>query len=116
MELEKLIEIDALYTLYRDLLTLKQQEVMEYYYRQDYSLSEISDLMKISRQAVHDNIRRTQTLLYEYEAKLHLLKKSAVSEKILGLLGELSEQIKESSLETKALLEQIKEQCEELSE
>lgn len=116
MELEKFVEIDALYTLYRELLTSKQQEVMEYYYQQDYSLSEISDLMKISRQAVHDNIKRTQTQLYEYEAKLHLLKKSAVSEKILELLEELSHHLRGNSSQTKALLEQIKEQCEELSE
>lgn len=115
MEPEKFVEMDALYSLYRELLTKKQREVMEYYYREDYSLSEISDLMQVSRQAIHDNIKRTEMQLHEYEKKLHLLKKSETAEMLMDLLDELSKRLDQDSLQVKALVQQIKKRCEELS-
>ena len=48
---------------------------MELYYREDYSLSEIADESNVSRQAVYDNIKRTEQLLESYEEKLHLYEK-----------------------------------------
>lgn len=72
MELAKNEEINALLEFYRPLLTTKQQEYMQLYYGDDYSLGEIADNFAVSRQAVYDNIRRTEQTLREYEEKLHL--------------------------------------------
>jgi len=58
---------------YEQLLTTKQQEVMDMYFREDYSLSEIAENMKITRSAVQDSIKRTTQILENYEAKLKLV-------------------------------------------
>lgn len=58
---------------YGSLLTDKQQTVLELYYENDLSLSEIAEDMEISRQAVHDLLKRSEHLLKEYEIKLKLV-------------------------------------------
>ncbi|GGJ92506.1 UPF0122 protein YlxM [Lentibacillus kapialis] len=73
--LEKTTRINYLFDFYQLLLTPKQQNYMDMYYREDYSLGEISDLLQVSRQAVYDNIRRTETMLESYETKLGLYDK-----------------------------------------
>jgi hypothetical protein len=76
--LERTIRMNALYDLYGCLLTPKQREYFEYYYSEDYSLSEIADLLGVSRNAVHDQLRIVTTHLEEFEEKLGLLKKKAI--------------------------------------
>lgn len=73
--LEKTTRMNLLYDFYSALLTDKQRMFMELYYYDDLSLAEIAEQYNVSRQAVHDNIRRSEAQLEEYEAKLHLLKK-----------------------------------------
>ncbi|MEA5018150.1 MAG: sigma factor-like helix-turn-helix DNA-binding protein [Erysipelotrichaceae bacterium] len=60
---------------YEKLLTDKQILVMNLYYREDLSLTEIAENLKISRSAVYDQIKRTVKLLSNYEDKLNLIKK-----------------------------------------
>lgn len=72
MELEKNNRMNYLISFYENLLTSKQKEYIEEYYVDDFSLSEIAENYQVSRQAVHDNIQRTEKILEEYESKLHL--------------------------------------------
>ncbi|UQS87516.1 putative DNA-binding protein [Nicoliella spurrieriana] len=72
MELAKNYRINSLLSFYRPLLTKKQNSYMQRYYVDDYSLGEISEEFSISRQAVYDNIRRTELILEKYESQLHL--------------------------------------------
>ncbi|KRM90708.1 putative DNA-binding protein [Liquorilactobacillus cacaonum] len=72
MAIEKTNRINALFEFYEPLLTSKQVEYIALYYRDDYSLGEIAENYQISRQAVYDNIRRTEMILESYEKKLHL--------------------------------------------
>ena len=65
MEISKTNEVNQLFDFYGDLLTPKQREYIEMYYRDDYQLSQ---------QAVYDNIRRTEKILKHYEKILHLKK------------------------------------------
>jgi len=58
---------------YQALLTDKQREMMDLYYNQDFTLVEIAEEMKISRQGVYDHIKRTAHLLQQYEDKMGLL-------------------------------------------
>lgn len=67
--------MNVLYDFYSELLTEKQREYMALYYREDYSLGEIAQLNNVSRQAVYDNIRRTEQVIETYEEKLQLYKK-----------------------------------------
>ncbi|PWU68896.1 MULTISPECIES: putative DNA-binding protein [Gracilibacillus] len=73
--LDKTTRINALYDFYQELLTPKQQSYMEMYYLEDLSLGEISETFDVSRQAIYDNIRRTEQMLEQYERKLGLYEK-----------------------------------------
>lgn len=75
---------------YESLLTEKQNDVMNMYYRDDFSLSEIAENMDISRSAVSDLIRRVSKTLDEYESKLHLVKKYEARKKCYEKLKELN--------------------------
>lgn len=66
---------NELLDFYEELLTERQKEIMDLYYRDDYSLSEISENLKISRSAVNDLIKRCEMTLIDYENKLDLLAK-----------------------------------------
>ncbi|MEY8441207.1 putative DNA-binding protein [Lactobacillaceae bacterium 24-114] len=72
MEIEKNERINSLFEFYQPLLTKKQNQYLELYYADDYSLGEIAENFKVSRQAVYDNIKRTEKILEAYEEKLHL--------------------------------------------
>ncbi|NBK98515.1 MAG: DNA-binding protein [Erysipelotrichia bacterium] len=60
---------------YENLLTDKQREVMNMYFREDYSLKEIADNLSITRSAVADLVKRVEATLTHYEEKLHLVQK-----------------------------------------
>ncbi|MFB9770545.1 putative DNA-binding protein [Lactiplantibacillus modestisalitolerans] len=72
MEIEKNYRINSLFEFYEPLLTNKQKEYIQLYYADDYSLGEIAAEFSVSRQAVYDNIKRTEKILEGYETKLHL--------------------------------------------
>jgi uncharacterized protein len=73
--LEKTTRMNFLFDFYQALLTEKQRSYMDLYYLNDLSLGEIAEQYDISRQAVYDNIRRTEAMLEEYEEKLQLFGK-----------------------------------------
>ncbi|MBF0819429.1 putative DNA-binding protein [Streptococcus acidominimus] len=72
MEIEKTNRMNALFEFYAALLTDKQMNYIELYYADDYSLAEIAEEFQVSRQAVYDNIKRTEKILEDYEKKLHM--------------------------------------------
>lgn len=80
---EKNIEISILSQIYKDILTEKQFEILDQYYNNDYSLSEIAENYNITRQAVRDNIKSGEAKLYDLEHKLGLMKKSEKQQKII---------------------------------
>ncbi|WP_100399370.1 putative DNA-binding protein [Bacillus sp. FJAT-44742] len=98
--LEKTVRMNALFDFYQPLLTSKQQKYMELYFLDDYSLGEIAEEFDVSRQAVYDNIKRTEAMLEEYEQKLSLYSKYKERtskykqlKALLGAGGCLSEEI-----------------------
>ena len=72
MEIEKTNRMNALFEFYAALLTDKQMNYIELYYADDYSLAEIAEEFQVSRQAVYDNVKRTEKILEDYEMKLHM--------------------------------------------
>jgi len=74
--LQQKLEVQALYDTYQALLTDKQKNYIEQYYFDDLSISEISENEQVSRNAVHDLVKRTVEKLYDYEQKLGLYDKS----------------------------------------
>ncbi|KIP22517.1 hypothetical protein LH47_00098 [Anoxybacillus thermarum] len=84
--LEKTTRMNYLYDFYQSLLTPKQRNYMSLYYLDDYSLGEIAEEYEVSRQAVYDNIKRTEAMLEDYEQKLLLFQKFQQRQKLLHSL------------------------------
>ena len=74
-ELDNLAKESLLYDFYGGLLTDKQREVMELYHEENYSIVEIAGELGVSKQAVHDNLKKTERILSDYEDKLGLVSK-----------------------------------------
>lgn len=68
----KNLEMSSLLDLYGSLLTQKQFDIMDMYYNDDLSLGEIAAEFGISRQGVHDAVKRGDDTINEYEQKLGL--------------------------------------------
>lgn len=68
--LEKTVRLNRLFDFYQPLLTAKQREYMRLYYLEDFSLAEIAQQAQVTRQAVYDNLKRTEQSLENYEKKL----------------------------------------------
>jgi predicted DNA-binding protein YlxM (UPF0122 family) len=83
MELENKVKLNTLYDIYGELLTEKQKEYYEYYYLQDYSLSEISEILSVSRNAVHTQLKNVVQHLEDYEQKLKLYEKKTIVAKLI---------------------------------
>jgi predicted DNA-binding protein YlxM (UPF0122 family) len=79
---------------------------MSLYYLDDYSLGEIAEEYDVSRQAVYDNIKRTEAMLEEYEEKLLLLQKF---QKRTRLIRDMKELLIEEYPTKTALLKTIAE-------
>ena len=73
--MNEILEQALLYDFYGELLTSHQKEIYEQFVLEDLSLSEIAEDAGISRQGVHDMIKRCNKTLEEYEQKLHLVEK-----------------------------------------
>ena len=71
----KNLEISVLLDFYGEMLTEKQKEMIDYYYNDDLSLSEIADNLGITRQGVRDSIKRAETQLFDMESKLGIAKR-----------------------------------------
>ena len=73
---------------YGDLLTDKQKDIMQLYYYEDLSLSEIAENENITRQGVHDAIKRAEQYLTGFEEKLGFLEKTEQYKKAIKKIKE----------------------------
>lgn len=73
-ELDTIAQASLLYDFYGALLTDKQREVMELYHEENYSIVEIADELGVTKQAIHENLRKSEKILRSYEEKLGLMK------------------------------------------
>ena len=90
--MNRIYEESLLFDFYGELLTDVQKEVFEEVVLNDYSLGEIAADRGISRQGVHDMVKRTKAILHDYEEKLGLvdrfLKIKKKAEEIRELTGD----------------------------
>ncbi len=110
--MEKNVKISILCQTYGKLLTENQLEILEDYYNNDLSLSEIAENKKITRQAVRDIIKKGENKLFEFEEKLGIMKRTLKQEEqISTILLELTK-IKEktSDKQVAEILAHIKEE------
>lgn len=95
-KLDELVRLSMLYDFYGELLSSHKRRVFEDYVLNDLSLSEIAEELKISRQGVHDIVKRCTQELKDYESRLSLVKKFSSIKQKLGNLKELSLEIEKT--------------------
>ncbi|MGM2247148.1 putative DNA-binding protein [Bacillus cereus group sp. BceL085] len=105
--LEKTTRMNYLFDFYQSLLTQKQRSYMSLYYLDDLSLGEIAEEFDVSRQAVYDNIKRTEAMLEEYEEKLVLLQKFQERQQLVAKLKQLISEEEHVNEEMKQVVEAI---------
>lgn len=72
--MEKSVHVSMLLEIYGKLLTDKQRDIIDLYYNDNLSLSEIAEELGITRQGVHKNLVDSENKLFDYEEKLTFLK------------------------------------------
>lgn len=114
--MEKNVKISILLDIYGKMLTEKQYSLLDDYYNNDLSLSEIAENENITRQAVRDNLKKGENNLFEYEEKLGFMKKTIEQEekveKILSEISKIEENI--SDEKTTKVLENVKNKLNSL--
>lgn len=112
--MEKQVEVSVLLQIYGKLLTEKQYNLLDDYYNNDLSLSEIAENESITRQAVRDNLKKGETKLFEYEEKLGIMKSTVTKqETIASVLSEITKINSEmSDKEVAKILEDVKEKLQ----
>ena len=75
--MDKNVKVSILCQIYGNMLTKKQYEVINDYYNNDLSLSEIAENNNITRQAVRDIIKKGENKLFDLEGKICLLIKKS---------------------------------------
>lgn len=104
--MDKRYEEALLFDFYGELLTDRQKQIFEEVIMDDYSMSEVADEYGITRQGVHDMIKRCGKILEGYEEKLGLvrrflevkkkteeIRKLAGDERIIRLADEILEDL-----------------------
>lgn len=113
--MERIVEQNLLYDFYGELLNDHQKKVYEDAVYGDLSLSELAEEYGITRQGVHDLIKRCDKILEGYEEKLQLMYKFQQTKKIAGEIGKITEELltelgaHEKLGELKALSEQMEQ-------
>lgn len=107
MDMEEKIAQAYLYDFYGELLNEHQRRIYEDFVFQDLSLGEIADAEGISRQGVHDMVRRCRRTLEGYEEKLHLVEKFLTTKRQVEEIHRLAGVFRESHDD--AVMEEIEE-------
>ncbi len=97
--LKEVVELSMLYDFYGELLTESAKRVFEGYVLDDMTLAEISEETGVSRQGIHDSIKKTEKKLYSFEEKLHLASKFEAMKEDVTRIREKAEQVKNGNME-----------------
>ena len=104
---EQRMRFGRLFDIYGGLLTEKQQQCLGLYFYDDLSLSEVGDELGVSRQAVHDLLKRVEQTLEKYESKLNLLAKSEADQERIRFVINLLDGKTEREQEARKVLQAL---------
>lgn len=76
--MNKVLYYNNLFTIYKELLTQKEQNIFSLYYEENLSLSEIAENLKITRSAVGNTVKTVEKKLDFYENKLKVYEKNSL--------------------------------------
>lgn len=108
--MDNIFKQTLLYDFYGELLNEHQRKVYEDAVFNDLSLSEVADNYGVSRQAIHDLIKRVTKVLEKYENKLHMIERFAKMQDIAQGIKDTIAEYKESRNDK--LLDKISEDTE----
>ena len=100
------LEMALLFDTYGGMLTDKQRECFDMRYNQDLSLGEIADMMEVSRQAVNDNLKKTEALLHRMEENIGSVKRDMLIRKTVQELLDVATVLDASSDPTAQIAKQ----------
>ena len=100
------LEMTLLFDYYGGMLTGKQRECFDMRYNQDLSLGEIAEMMGVSRQAVNDNLSRTEALMRRMEENIGCVKRDMQTRKAVQEILDAAAVLDASS--DPAVLEQVR--------
>ncbi|MDE6167889.1 MAG: YlxM family DNA-binding protein [Acetatifactor sp.] len=117
--MDRIFEQTLLYDFYGELLTPHQRGIYEEAVFNDMSLGEIAEEYGISRQGVHDLIRRCDRILQDYESKLHLAERFVSAKEKITQIAELTKEnpvpgTKGGQPDSGERMERIRFLCQEL--
>ena len=114
--MDKNIKMSILCQIYGKLLTEKQYQVLDDYYNNDLSLSEIAENLNITRQAVRDVIKKGENKLFEIEEKLGFMKKTMQQKQQIDVILTELQKIKDTSSDKKMnrILEDVRKKLNHL--
>ena len=98
------METVRLFDAYGALLTERQRKIAELYYNYDLSLGEIAQVMGVSRQAVSDNLTRTEALLRKMEDSIGCVGRDLKNRNALRTILDAAERLKTYPDETVSVL------------
>ena len=90
-------EITLLFDTYGGMLTEKQREYLDMRYNQDLSLGEIAQMQGVSRQAVFDNLSRTEALLHRFEENIGCVRRDRATASAIAAIDAALDTLKASA-------------------
>ena len=91
------LEMALLFDYYGGMLTEKQRDCFDMRYNQDLSLGEIGEALGVSRQAVNDNLSRTEAALRRMEENIGCVKRDMATRRALEEILEAASVLDTSS-------------------
>jgi predicted DNA-binding protein YlxM (UPF0122 family) len=111
------LEMALLYDYYGGMLTERQRICFDMRYNQDLSLGEIGEALGVSRQAVCDNLARTEEILRRMEENIGCVSRNQKSRKALQTIADAAAALENYTDEqVRALANRISAAVKELEE
>ncbi len=110
------LQTGLLLDYYGQFLTAKQREIMTLYFENDYSLSEIAEELGVSRQAVHDTIKKSKKALSDCETRLGLVSRFSERERALKEIADIAEELGKISQKDSIDAGLVREKAEKIQE
>ncbi len=114
IDMDQVLKQSLLYDFYGELLTEHQRSVYEEVVQNDLSYSEAAEMFGVSRQGIHELVKRCNRILEHYESRLHLVERFLRIRANVQQIQELSANCE--SISREALAKQVCEISEKILE
>ena len=115
--MEKILRQTYLFDFYSELLTQHQRDIYEEVVCNDTSFSEVAQREGVSRQSIHELVRKCERQLDAYEEKLHMMERFLAVKEHVGLIRKEAEGLRsDESMDPRRAGETIRGLCDRILE